>query len=161
MLVLLLFVSITLSDQITKYLVWSNFALGERVPIIEGFFDLTYVANTGAAWGIFQNQTAWLAALSIVVFFAILVFRRSFLRDTLAHRICMGLMLGGIMGNGLDRLRLGHVIDFFDFYVGASHFPAFNIADAAICVGVGLYLLTELPHAKAEAHAKDSGGPAA
>jgi signal peptidase II len=72
------------------------------------------------------------------------VFRRSFLSDTWDHRLALGLMVGGILGNLLDRIRLRFVTDFLDFYVGSAHWPAFNIADAAICTGVGIYVLSAL-----------------
>ena len=79
------------------------------------------------------------------IMLAVLVtFRRSFLTDTLTHRIASGLMIAGIMGNLGDRLRLGYVVDFLDFHLGDSHFPSFNVADSAICIGVGLYILSQV-----------------
>lgn len=145
MLALWICIGVTVLDQVSKFLVWDRMMLGDRIVLIDHVLNLTYVANTGAAWGMFQHRNFGLAILSLVVFVVLIVFRRSFLRDTLAHRICLGLMLGGILGNCLDRLRVHHVIDFVDFYWGTRHFPAFNVADAAICIGVGLYMLTELP----------------
>ncbi len=129
-------------DQVTKYAVRMSFAVGESRPVVPGLFDLTYVKNTGAAWGILGGQNSWLIILSIIMLLAMLIFRRSFLTDTWEHRISLGLILGGIVGNLLDRLRLGFVSDFLDFYWKGHHWPAFNIADAAICVGVGLYIVS-------------------
>ena len=144
MLVLLLGLIIALLDQVTKYIIRLTFAVGESRPIIHGFFDLTYVRNTGAAWGILGGQNASLTILSIVMLAAILIFRRSFLSDTWEHRVALGLMVGGIVGNLLDRLRLGWVTDFLDFYWKSYHWPCFNVADAAICVGVGIYILSAM-----------------
>ncbi len=145
MMVLLIGLVIAVLDQITKYVVGLTFALGESRPVIAGFFDLTYIRNTGAAWGIFGGQNTGLMILSVVMLAVMVIFRRSFLSDTWEHRLALGLMIGGIVGNVLDRLRLGFVVDFLDFHWrGAWHWPAFNIADSAICVGVGIYILSAL-----------------
>jgi signal peptidase II len=85
-----------------------------------------------------------LAVLSVAVLLMLIIFRRSFLTDSLVHRIALALMISGIAGNLLDRVRLRYVVDFFDFYWRNHHFAVFNVADSAICVGVGLYLLTAL-----------------
>jgi signal peptidase II len=144
MLVLLLGLVITVLDQVTKYVVRLTFAVGESRPVVHGFFDLTYVRNTGAAWGILGGQNASLTILSVVMLAAILIFRRSFLSDTWEHRVALGLMVGGIVGNLMDRLRLGWVTDFLDFHYKGYHWPSFNVADAAICVGVGIYILSAM-----------------
>ncbi len=148
MIALLVALFITFSDQFTKQLVRDGFFLGESRVVIEGFFNLTYVRNTGAAWGMFGGQNMWLSLLSIVMLIVMVIFRRSFLSDTLAHRLALGLMIGGIVGNLLDRMRLGYVTDFADFYIGSSHWPAFNIADSGICIGVGIYVITSLRASK-------------
>lgn len=144
MLVLLLSLGLVFVDQASKYWVTSGFSLGESVPVIPGCFSLTYVRNTGAAWGTFGGSTGLLAVVSVVVLLALIVFRRSFLTDSLIHRVALGLMISGIAGNLFDRIRLRYVVDFFDFYWGSHHFAVFNIADSAICVGVGLYILSTL-----------------
>ena len=144
MLVLLLGLFITVVDQVTKYAIRITFAAGESRPVIQGFFDLTYVRNTGAAWGILGGQNAYLTIISIVMLAAILIFRRSFLSDTWEHRIALGLMVGGILGNLMDRMRLGWVTDFLDFHWRGYHFPSFNVADSAICIGVGIYILSAM-----------------
>ncbi len=135
---------IVLSDQFTKFLVRGEFALHESSAVIPGFFDLRYIQNTGAAWGMFAGGHLWLALLSVVMLGVIIVFRRSFLTDSLLDRICLGLIIGGIVGNLIDRVRLQYVVDFLDFYWRTHHFPAFNIADSAICVGVGLYIISQV-----------------
>ncbi|MBN1268855.1 MAG: signal peptidase II [Kiritimatiellae bacterium] len=142
MLALIIAILVTVLDQVTKYSVRMEFALGESVVVIPGFFDLTYLRNTGAAWGMLGGQNALLTVLSVVMLAAMVLFRRAFLSDTLEHRIALGLMVGGIIGNLLDRMRLGWVTDFLDFHIAGHHWPAFNVADAAICVGVGLYVIS-------------------
>jgi signal peptidase II len=101
------------------------------------------VRNTGAAWGLFSGFSGGLILLSFLMLGLLLCFRRHFLSDTRLHRVAAGLMVGGIIGNLIDRMKLGFVIDYVDFFVGSAHFPAFNVADAAICCGVGIYLLTQ------------------
>lgn len=142
MLALIIGMVITVSDQLTKYLVRMSFDRGESLTIIPGFFDLTYLRNTGAAWGILEGRNASLSILAIVMLALMVFFRRSFLSDTVEHRVALGLMIGGIVGNLVDRIRLGWVTDFLDFHVCGHHWPAFNIADAAICVGVGVYIVS-------------------
>jgi len=140
--VLLLSIAIVVLDQITKYLVTLNFHYSDSLDLIPGFFSLTYVRNIGAAWGMLGGWNGILVALSALVLALLIIFRRSFLTDSLIHRVSLGLMLGGIVGNLLDRIRLQYVVDFLDFYWRNHHFPAFNVADSSICVGVGLYMLS-------------------
>jgi signal peptidase II len=135
---------LVVADQVTKQIVRDRFALGESRSVIDGFFSLTYVRNTGAAWGLFSSQNTWLTVLSVVMLVLLVVYRRSFLGDRILHRIALGLMIGGIVGNLMDRVRLGWVTDFLDFNLWGYAWPAFNIADAAICTGVGLYVLTSI-----------------
>lgn len=142
MLVLVLSFAIALIDQVTKYQVCLRFYPGESLPVIPGLFNLAYVRNTGAAWGMLGGLNAWLALFSLIILAVIVIFRRSFLSDVLIHRLALGLMIGGIIGNLLDRLRLQYVVDFLDFYWTVHHFPAFNVADASICIGAGLYILS-------------------
>lgn len=142
--VLWLAFTVVFFDQLVKDYIRHNFALHESVRVFPGLFDLRYVQNTGAAWGIFEGFNAMLVILSFAVILALVVFRKHFLADTLLCRLAMGLMLGGIVGNLLDRLRYGHVVDYLYFYQGSHSFPAFNIADAAICTGVCLYMISQL-----------------
>jgi signal peptidase II len=143
MLVLILSAFIVLLDQVTKYLVRLHFFPGEAVTIVPGCFNLAFVRNTGAAWGMLGGFNGALALLSVAMLAVIVLFRRWFLSDALIHKVCMGLMIGGIVGNLIDRLRLSYIVDFLDFHWrNLRHFPAFNVADSAICVGVGLYILS-------------------
>jgi signal peptidase II len=145
MFILCISFAVTFLDQATKHLARRHLAGGPR-HLIEGFFSLRYVQNTGAAWGMMEGLNDWLVVFSLLVLILLVVFRRSLLIDTFAHRLATGLMLGGIAGNLIDRVRLGYVVDFLDFHLQGRHFPAFNIADSAICIGVGLYIITQFLH---------------
>ncbi len=147
MLALILGFAIVVLDQFTK--VWVREALvygGEPQAVIPGFFNLVYVRNPGAAWGMLGGQQVILIGLSIVVLILLAIFHRRVLNPTLDHRIALGLMIGGILGNLIDRIKFGWVTDFLDFHIGTHHWPSFNIADSAICIAVGLYLLSALWH---------------
>lgn len=144
MLVLCASVAVAVLDQVSKSVIRANLFLSEDRPVIPHFFSLSHVRNTGAAWGMMQGLNHWLVLLSVVMLAVIVIFRRHFLTDSLVHRISMGLMLGGIAGNVIDRIRLGYVVDFLDFYWRGHHFPSFNVADSAICVGVSVYILTQV-----------------
>lgn len=156
MLPLFITIFITLLDQWTKWWVRADFALGESRVVIPGFFQFTHLRNPGAAWGLFGGHNTFLTVLSLVMLAALFIFRRSFLSDTFSHRVALGLMVGGIIGNLLDRVRWGYVVDFLDFQIVGYHWPVFNVADSAICVGVGIYTVSSLwmsthpLHAKAE-----------
>ena len=146
-LVPLLVTSLTIIvDQMTKVAVLSSFRPGEILPIIDGLFNLTLTFNYGAAFGLWS----WLApgtrelvlgltilgAMGLVGYFLTRPYYR-----TLSAQLALSAILGGAIGNVVDRIRLGAVVDFLDFYVGNNHWPAFNVADSAICVGVAVLLL--------------------
>lgn len=122
-------------DQGTKLWVVGAFAPGETLPLVP-FFSLTYVRNQGAAWGLFQGAHLWLAGFGAVAVALCCLFWRRIFGDHAWAAPLGGLLLGGIVGNLVDRVRLGYVVDFLDFHWGAAHFPCFNVADSAICVGV-------------------------
>ena len=133
-------------DQLTKIMVLANFNLYESKVVIPGFFDLTYITNTGAAFGILAGEQTMLrqAFFVGVAFVALLVMFFSYRHfkeqgSLFVHGI--GMIAGGAIGNLIDRLRYGSVVDFLDFYIKGYHWPAFNVADSAICVGVGLFIL--------------------
>ncbi len=148
MLVLLLGLAVIFFDQLTKQAIRSHFIYGESFSIMDGFFDLVYVRNDGAAWNILSGHSIVLILISVVVLVLLVVYRRSFLQEILFHKILLGLMVGGIAGNLIDRIRFGWVTDFLDFQFGTYHYPSFNIADSAICVAVCLYILTTLRQKK-------------
>ncbi len=143
---LLLIVSavILLLDQASKLYIDSTFALYESVTVIENFFHISYVRNKGAAFGILASSSVripFFIAVSVVASLGILWYLRH-LRDE-QRLVCFSLSLvfAGAVGNLIDRVRLGEVIDFIDVHWYSHHWPAFNVADSAITVGVGLLLL--------------------
>jgi signal peptidase II len=136
-------------DQASKLWIVRHFALHESREIIAGFFNLTYLTNNGAAFSILAGQPAlWRQAFFIgaasVALVLICIGQRSYGRTNHWYNLALALIAGGAIGNLIDRVRLGHVIDFLDVYVGTYHWPAFNVADAAITVGVLLFLLSHL-----------------
>jgi signal peptidase II len=134
-------------DQVTKQMVLRLLPQPrqERV-VIEGFFRFVHWGNTGAAWSLFRGNNGLLAGVALLALLVLFLSRHQFDSRTLLSQIAFGLIFGGIVGNLIDRLWVGHVIDFIYFYVqqrgGAEMgFPAFNVADSAICTGVGLVFL--------------------
>ena len=137
---LLLSAVVIVLDQITKYMVAGNMLLYEDIPVISGFFHITYVQNTGMAWSMLSGQQILLslaAAVAIGVMLWVLITRK----PGILVRISLGLMIGGAAGNLIDRLLLNHVRDFLNFYIFGYDFPVFNIADVALCIGVAFLIL--------------------
>lgn len=128
--------AVVILDQFSKYIVVENIALGESIPIIEEVFHLTYILNPGAAFGMFAHNRLFFIAIAVVVIGIIIWARREILASPWEVKAGCGLFLGGAIGNLIDRARQGLVIDFFDFRI----WPVFNIADIAICIGVGLII---------------------
>ncbi len=132
-------------DQLTKMVVLRLLGYAEEKVIIDGFFKFVYWGNTGAAWSLFRGNNELLAIVALVALGVLLFTRHHFETRTFGGQAALGLIFGGIVGNLIDRLHAGHVIDFLYFYVhhGAREigFPAFNVADSAICIGVGLIFL--------------------
>ena len=133
-------------DQLTKLLITDRMAAYSSVTVIPGLFQLTLVWNRGGLFGLCRElpdpyRTVLFTAVPTLAIGIILLFQY---RTALADRIAqtgLALILGGAVGNLIDRVRLGHVIDFLDVFVGEYHWPAFKIADSAICVGVALLLI--------------------
>jgi signal peptidase II len=114
------------------------------IEVVRGFFYIIHVGNPGAAWSMFSGQSTLLAVLAGATLLAIFYWRHSLgLREKLAQ-VCFGLLCGGIVGNLIDRVLYGHVIDFIDLHFGTYVYPTFNVADSGICVGVILYILQSL-----------------
>jgi len=111
------------------------------ITVIDGFFYITHVGNTGAAWSLFAGQTTMLALLAVITLGGIYYWRSALELKKRPIQFAFGLLCGGIIGNLVDRVIHGHVIDFFDFHFGDYIYPTFNIADAGICVGVIIYLI--------------------
>jgi signal peptidase II len=141
--------AIVVFDQVTKAMVKARLPLHESVTVIPGFFDLTHVRNTGAAFGMLNDlEFAYKPALMVVVALVALAAVASYaLTLPASQRIArygLALILGGAIGNLIDRATMGYVVDFVDVYWRGVHFWAFNVADSAITVGVALMLLDVL-----------------
>ena len=136
-------------DQLTKALVVRYIDTSDAgVEVVPGFFNLVNWHNTGAAWSIFSGNNGILAVVALAALVFLFLSRRHFDSHTLLGQVAFGLIIGGIIGNLIDRIHAKHVIDFLFFYLkqrggDVISFPAFNVADSAICTGVGLvFLLT-------------------
>jgi signal peptidase II len=143
---LIISAAVILLDIWTKWLVVARIDLHEAIPVIPNFFQLVHVRNTGAAFGIGANAASRIVPLllnlgAIAVFCVVVVYA---LRSAVSDRLLqtgLHLILGGAIGNLLDRFRFGYVVDFLDVYTGTHHWPAFNVADSAICIGIALLFL--------------------
>jgi signal peptidase II len=135
-------------DQLTKKIVLQFLGYAQEKVVVDGFFKFVHWGNTGAAWSMFRGNNNILALVALVALVVLFLSRHHFDSRTLLGQVAFGLIFGGIMGNLLDRVLRGHVIDFLYFYLqqrggGEIGFPAFNVADSAICSGVALvFLLT-------------------
>jgi len=144
LLLVLITTSALILDQLSKLYIASTFSLYESVTVFENFFHVTYILNPGAAFGIFAGSAAafripFFLILSAIASVGIIIFYRT--SEDILVQIGLSLILGGAIGNMIDRARLGEVIDFIDVHWYNSHWPAFNVADSAITVGVGLMIL--------------------
>jgi signal peptidase II len=136
-------------DQITKAIVLRHLGYAQEEVVIDGFFKFVHWGNTGAAWSLFQEfsgSNELLAIFALVALLVLFLARHHFDSHTLPGQLSLGLIFGGIAGNLVDRFARGHVIDFLYFYVrrrGGDEigFPAFNVADSTICIGVALLFL--------------------
>ncbi len=139
-------VSTVVLDQISKVQIMQTMRLHESIPVFSEFFSLTYIRNPGAAFGLLASsgQTFRLVFFGLTSVFALGLLAMIFFRlrqDDWVGQLSIAGILGGAIGNLLDRVRFGEVIDFLDFYVNGYHWPAFNVADAAISVGVFFLIL--------------------
>lgn len=136
--------TVLLLDQLTKVYIDRSFALYESVEVVPNFFHITYLRNKGAAFGLLADSAfriPFFITVSLLAVAMIFWYFRQLPPDQVGQQWGLSLVLGGALGNLVDRIRLGEVIDFLDVHWYRHHWPAFNIADSAICVGVGLLLL--------------------
>ncbi len=137
---ILLFAIITLAlDQITKFCVTLFLDLNKSIKIIPKFFYLTLCHNEGAAWGLFKNQGIFIILGTIIALFLIYHFTYCFKKNK-RNNLAFGLLFGGLAGNFIDRISVGYVVDFLDFYLFKYDFPVFNVADMAIVLGIILLI---------------------
>ena len=138
---------VLLLDQITKITVNKTFRWGEEV-VVTPFFNLVLAYNRGAAFSFLQNESGWQRHFFTAIGIGAALFIVYLLKKHAGQRMfcwALALILGGAVGNVIDRILYGHVVDFLDFHwKGIGHFPAFNVADSAICIGAALFILDEL-----------------
>lgn len=127
-----------LFDILIKYAVDKAFYYGILKSIIPGLFYLTKVYNLGAAWSTFEGARYMLIGISIVSLILLIIYQRSF-KDNKKNNLAFGLVYGGLLGNLVDRIRFGYVIDYLKFYIGGYEFPVFNLAD--ICIVGGFFII--------------------
>ena len=126
-----------LLDQLTKFLIRKNFELGESLPLIKGIFHLTYATNTGAAFSIFEGFNIFFIIFSIIVIGVILYYLKNIRENEKLMQLAIGLLLGGTIGNLIDRVFIGAVTDFLDFRI----WPIFNVADSSVTVSAILLII--------------------
>ena len=136
-------------DQLTKWLVVHNMEIGERITLIDNFFYLTSHRNTGAAWGILAGQMTFFYIITVIVIGFIVYYIHKHAKGHKWLGFSLALVLGGAIGNFIDRLFRKEVVDFFDFYIFKYNYPIFNIADSCLVVGViTLFIITILDERK-------------
>ena len=139
-LIIIIVLTVFFLDRLTKYFIVSNFKLGQSVAIIDNVFYFTYVLNSGAAFGLLRNHAAFLIIVTILFFCGIIYFFIKVPVECKYLRLGGALLVGGAIGNLIDRIQTGRVVDFLDFLI----WPVFNIADIAIVCGVGYIIYSIL-----------------
>lgn len=138
-------ICVLLLDQITKWLIVRHLPLGSNITVVDHLFNITHVLNPGGAFGFFAEQSPgirkfiFLFLSSGVALFVLWLYRKT-AESHIFLSYGLALIFGGAIGNLIDRFRFGKVVDFLDFYAGAAHWPAFNIADSAISIGMGILI---------------------
>ena len=137
---------VIIADQVTKFIILRDVGLHTVIPVIDGFFQITHVQNPGGAFGFLADQSAlvrgilFLAVSTVAVGLVVWFYHKT----PPTHRwLATGfaLIFGGAIGNLIDRVRIGRVVDFLDFYIGRWHWPAFNVADSAITIGITIFII--------------------
>nr|WP_295973954.1 signal peptidase II [uncultured Bacillus sp.] len=144
-------------DQWTKWLIVQNMDLGESITVIDSVFYITSHRNTGAAWGILEGQMWFFYVITTIVILAILFYLKKSVKEGVLFKLSLALMLGGAVGNFIDRIFRREVVDFIHTYPFGYNFPIFNIADSSLVIGVVLlmiYMLIEERRMKEKANAK-------
>jgi signal peptidase II len=142
----LMMTTLIIIDQVTKGMVQSKFYLGESVAVIEGFFNFTYVRNPGAAFGMGAQshdfvRMIFFKIVPILACFGLIYWIWKSRNENKLLNVAYSLILAGAVGNLIDRILLGYVVDFLDFYYRTNHFPAFNVADSCITIAAGLIIV--------------------
>lgn len=140
-----IFMVVVILDQISKWWILANFTIHESREIIAGFFHLTYLTNTGAAFGIMAGPPSlgrqlFFVAVVIIALIAVYFIHKKVAVESRWYTVSLAMLSGGAVGNLIDRVMHGAVVDFFDFFIGNHHWPAFNVADMAITTGVFIFI---------------------
>lgn len=146
MLAALIIILVVACDQLTKIWITTNFAMFQTQEVIPGLFNLTYLTNRGAAFGFLNGdhgswRHAFFVGVAVLAMIIMVFLLRQMAKEGKRFVVAIALIFGGAVGNLIDRLRLGAVVDFLDVYWAEHHWPAFNVADSAITVGVGIFLI--------------------
>ncbi len=130
-------ICIMTADQVTKYIIIQRVPEGSSIGIIPGFLSITHIRNTGAAFGLFQGYTGILTVVSIVAIFLIIILKSILNFNSAFYNVCLGFVLGGALGNLIDRFFVGEVTDF----INIRFIPVFNVADSSILIGFSLIII--------------------
>jgi signal peptidase II len=139
---------VVVGDQLSKLWILENYALYDSTVIIPGFFNLTFLRNTGAAFGMLSGmpllwRQIFFITIAVVALVAIIFMQRKMGRESIWYTLALSFIGGGAVGNVIDRVLYGSVIDFLDVYISTYHWPAFNVADSGITVGVCIFLVLQ------------------
>jgi signal peptidase II len=141
----LLTLLVVIADQLSKAIIEAYFEVHETLPVIDGFFSITSVRNYGAAWSILSGYGWLLLIIAAILVAAGIKFFRTLTDGWIERYFAIFTVLGGVIGNSIDRIWRGAVVDFIDFhYYNKWSYPVFNIADIAICVGIGIYIISDI-----------------
>lgn len=143
-------------DQLTKWMIVKKMEYGESIEIIENLLYITSHRNRGAAWGILQGQMWFFYIITIAVIIGLVYYIQKMAKESILLGVALGLMLGGAIGNFIDRVARQEVVDFVHIYIFSYSFPVFNVADAALSIGVGLLVIHMFLEEK-NAKEKDNG----
>jgi len=151
---------VILLDQLTKSWIIATIRLHDAYPVIDGFFNIIYVRNPGAAFGFLAGaspvfRSVFFLAVTLAAILLILHYLRQTRIEEISLVLSLALILAGAVGNLIDRIRFGEVIDFLDVYIGVHHWPAFNVADAAITTGASVLVILLLGKRKVKTEAKE------
>ncbi|WP_430002761.1 signal peptidase II [Metabacillus fastidiosus] len=137
-------------DQWTKWLIVANMKLGESITVFENLLYITSHRNRGAAWGILEGQMWFFYIITAAVVIGLVYYMQKYVKNNVLMGISLSLMLGGAIGNFIDRVFRGEVVDFIHTYIFSYNFPIFNVADSSLCVGVGLLFIQMILDGKKE-----------
>lgn len=139
---ILAIVVLVAADQFSKFLIVKNIAELSSIDLIDNFFKITYIKNFGAGFSILQNQTIFLVVITVIALCVVTYLLIKSKNSESLNRICYLLIIGGAIGNLIDRFSYGYVVDFLDFYIFGYNFPVFNLADSFITIGCFLLIIS-------------------